>query len=49
MRPRASRRPRDPCRTALDTVLGALTGAAGELIGIGFLGALSFVLLVAAL
>lgn len=34
---------------ALDTVLGALTGAGGALIGIGFLGALSFVLLVAAL
>lgn len=34
---------------ALDAVLGALTGAGGALIGIGFLGALSFVLLVAAL
>lgn len=34
---------------ALDTVLGALTGASGGLIGIGFLGALSFVLFVAAL
>ena len=34
---------------ALDTVLGALTGASGALIGIGFLGALSFVLFVAAL
>lgn len=34
---------------ALDTVLGALTGAGGALIGIGFLGALSFVLFVAAL
>ena len=33
---------------ALDTVLGALTGASGALIGIGFLGALSFVLFVAA-
>jgi len=33
---------------ALDTVLGALTGAGGALIGIGFLGALSFVLFVAA-
>jgi uncharacterized phage infection (PIP) family protein YhgE len=30
-------------------VLGALTGASGALIGIGFLGALSFVLFVAAL
>jgi hypothetical protein len=34
---------------ALDTVLGALTGAGGALIGIGFLGALSFVLFVVAL
>jgi hypothetical protein len=34
---------------AMDTVFGALTGASGELIGIGFLGALSFVLFVAAL
>ena len=34
---------------AVDTVLGALTGAGGALIGIGFLGALSFVLFVAAL
>ena len=34
---------------AMDTMLGALTGAGGALIGIGFLGALSFVLLVAAL
>jgi len=34
---------------ALDTVLGALNGASGALIGIGFLGALSFVLFVAAL
>jgi hypothetical protein len=34
---------------ALDTVFGALTGAGGALIGIGFLGALSFVLFVAAL
>jgi hypothetical protein len=34
---------------ALDTVLGALTGASGALIGIGFFGALSFVLFVAAL
>jgi ABC-2 family transporter protein len=34
---------------ALDPVLGALTGASGALIGIGFLGALSFVLFVAAL
>ncbi|MFZ0385694.1 MAG: ABC transporter permease [Solirubrobacteraceae bacterium] len=34
---------------ALDTVLGALTGAGGALIGIGFLGALSFVLFIAAL
>jgi hypothetical protein len=33
---------------ALDTMLGALTGAGGALIGIGFLGALSFVLFVAA-
>jgi hypothetical protein len=34
---------------AMDTMLGALTGASGALIGIGFLGALSFVLFVAAL
>jgi hypothetical protein len=34
---------------ALDTILGALTGAGGALIGIGFLGALSFVLFVVAL
>jgi len=34
---------------AMDTVLGALTGAGAALIGIGFLGALSFVLFVAAL
>ena len=34
---------------ALDTILGALTGAPAALIGIGFLGALSFVLFVAAL
>ena len=34
---------------AIDTVLGALTGAGGALIGIGFLGAFSFVLFVAAL
>jgi hypothetical protein len=34
---------------AIDTVLGALTGASGALVGIGFLGALSFVLFVAAL
>ena len=34
---------------ALDPVLGALTGAGAALIGIGFLGALSFVLFVAAL
>lgn len=34
---------------AIDTTLGALTGATGALIGIGFLGALSFVLFVAAL
>jgi hypothetical protein len=34
---------------ALDTVLGALSGAGGALIGIGFLGALSFVLFVVAL
>lgn len=34
---------------ATDTILGALTGAGGALIGIGFLGALSFVLFVAAL
>jgi hypothetical protein len=34
---------------AMGTILGALTGASGALIGIGFLGALSFVLFVAAL
>ena len=34
---------------AMDTILGALTGAGPALIGIGFLGALSFVLFVAAL
>jgi hypothetical protein len=34
---------------AIDTILGALTGVSGALIGIGFLGALSFVLFVAAL
>jgi hypothetical protein len=34
---------------AMDTVLGALTGAGAALIGIGFLGALSFVLFVAAI
>jgi hypothetical protein len=34
---------------AMDTILGALTGATVPLIGIGFLGALSFVLFVAAL
>jgi hypothetical protein len=34
---------------AIDTVLGALTGAGGALIGIGVLGALAFVLFVAAL
>jgi hypothetical protein len=34
---------------ALDTILGALTGHTAALIGIGFLGALSFVLFVAAL
>jgi hypothetical protein len=34
---------------AIDTILGALTGAPAALIGIGFLGALSFVLFVAAL
>jgi hypothetical protein len=34
---------------AMDTVLAALTGAGAALIGIGFLGALSFVLFVAAL
>jgi hypothetical protein len=34
---------------AIDAVLGALTGAGAALIGIGFLGALSFVLFVAAL
>ena len=33
---------------AIDTILGALTGATPALIGIGFLGALSFVLFVAA-
>jgi hypothetical protein len=34
---------------AMDTILGAFTRASGALIGIGFLGALSFVLFVAAL
>jgi hypothetical protein len=34
---------------ALDPILGALTGAGAALIGIGFLGALSFVLFIAAL
>ena len=34
---------------AIDTVLRALTGAGGALVGIGFLGALSFVLFVVAL
>jgi len=34
---------------ALDTILGALTGASAALIGIGFLGALSFVLFILAL
>jgi hypothetical protein len=34
---------------AMNTILGALTGASAALIGIGFLGALSFVLFVAAL
>jgi hypothetical protein len=34
---------------AIDTILGALTGASAALIGIGFLGALSFVLFIAAL
>ena len=34
---------------AMDTVLGALTGGGGALIGIGFLGSLSFVLFVAML
>jgi hypothetical protein len=34
---------------AMDTVLGALTGGGGALIGIAFLGALSFVLFIAAL
>jgi hypothetical protein len=34
---------------ALDPVLGALTGAGGAMIGVGFLGSLSFVLFVAAL
>ncbi len=34
---------------ALDTVLGALTGAGLELIAVGFIGALSFVLTIAAL
>ncbi len=34
---------------AMDTILGALTGASGALIGIGFLGALAFVLFVIAL
>jgi len=32
---------------ALDTILGGLTGAGGALIGIGFLGALTFVLFIA--
>jgi ABC-2 family transporter protein len=36
------------CVLAVDTILGALTGAGLALIGIGFLGALSFVLFVAA-
>jgi hypothetical protein len=34
---------------AIDTTLGALTGAGAPLIAIGFLGALTFVLFVAAL
>ncbi len=34
---------------AIDSILGALTGAGAALIGIGFLGALSFVLFVAAI
>jgi hypothetical protein len=34
---------------AMSTILGALTGASAALVGIGFLGALSFVLFVAAL
>jgi hypothetical protein len=34
---------------AIDTILGALSGATAALIGIGFLGALSFVLFIAAL
>jgi hypothetical protein len=34
---------------AMDTIFGALTGSGGALIGIGFLGALSFVLFVATL
>lgn len=34
---------------AMSTIFGALTGASGALVGIGFLGALSFVLFVAAL
>lgn len=34
---------------AIDTVLGALTGNSAALIGVGFLGALSFVLFIAAL
>ena len=38
-----------PACLAIDTILGALTGATAALIGIGFLGALSFVLFVAAL
>jgi hypothetical protein len=37
------------CVLVMDPVLGALTGAGGALIGIGFLGALAFVLFVAAL
>ncbi len=36
------------CTLVMDTIFGALTGAGGALIGIGFLGALSFVLFVAA-
>jgi hypothetical protein len=37
------------CVLVMDPVLGALVGAGGALIGIGFLGALAFVLFVAAL
>jgi hypothetical protein len=37
------------CTLVMDTVFGALTGAAGGLIAVGFLGALSFVLFVAAI